>query len=481
MALPFHLHGVPRQLSHRQMSEEGWKYLMETDEAPSTIPVQAPTALSSPLPVAKPQFRAPDHHVRHDSPLPQAEAAAAGPFLPAAAENVSEPARSPSVALSNNSPSLTDSFASIYQKDAQRLGYRTSYPSGIAPDPAKKEYCTHWIKTGECAFISIGCKFKHEMPTTEKLRELGFTQGMPRWWKEKSAVAVRGPTWMQRRLAHGNEDEEQPALRSFLDPSTFTNNRTEGCGIVQGSIPHHEDRLRMELGTGTTITQREALPLVSAQALSQPASRLPDLLIDLDETPAPPPPSLHSSDSSSVSDESSGTHISSRAFRSPTLSPVAKSSPSVFVGDADLKTESKQKGREPAAGPHLRRYSQISWASESSEEEVEPDKPLLEKPKSVSHKPTRRPTAPAKQHGLANSKHATTQGKRAEHTSRSGNRRQTQPKPNEITLPELHSKIEQLHRAVHRKEKVKKGTSNNEGRGQAIRSTDSLTRRKLSK
>ncbi|CAO2655566.1 Nn.00g043690.m01.CDS01 [Neocucurbitaria sp. VM-36] len=459
--LPFQLHGVPRQLSHRQMSEEGWKYFAETDEVPSAISIQSPMATLSPQSAVKAPFLAPDHHVRYDSQTTQEGTSRTSRLSLTAAENVLELPRSTAVADPQHRPSLIDAFASIYQTDAQRLEYRMPYPSGIEPDPSKKEYCTHWIKTGECAFTSIGCKFKHEMPTTEKLRELGFSQGMPRWWKEKSAIATRGPTWMQRRLAHGNEDEEAPTMRHFPDPSTLRNRHTEARNVVKDSVQHHAEKLRKEATTGPTMTQRNTLPAAPMQISPQPASRVSNLLIDLDETPAPPPPSLQPSDSSSAGDASSDTQ--SLSNRTPVLfskSPVSQCTLSPVVNGRVSKTEVTQKAEKPTTRPCARRNSQISWTSVSSEEEVSLAKSLLNKRKSNPRKSTRLPSAPAKQHGLANSKHATnTHANNPETTGRHDTRRKARQKQNGIAAPELHAKIEQLRRGVQQKEKARKGAA----------------------
>ena len=75
---------------------------------------------------------------------------------------------------------------------AARIGYQgkinpTHNPSGIVPDPEKKEYCTYWIRTGECDYAQQGCMYKHEMPDDEKLRALGFRK-KPQWWQEKDRV-----------------------------------------------------------------------------------------------------------------------------------------------------------------------------------------------------------------------------------------------------------------------------------------------------
>ena len=111
-----------------------------------------------------------------------------------------------------SSQSHSEGIARIYQRDAQRYGFvpHPLPPSGIEPDPSKKEYCTHWFRTGVCAFMSQGCLFKHEMPLPHKLREIGFRE-TPRWWKEKS-VQLQAPTWMERRLTEQNGDEYEDVL-----------------------------------------------------------------------------------------------------------------------------------------------------------------------------------------------------------------------------------------------------------------------------
>jgi hypothetical protein len=58
--LPFQLQGVPRQLSHQEMFEEGWKFLQETSESAQPLPVQTPAQVSRP----QPKFLSPDHDVR---------------------------------------------------------------------------------------------------------------------------------------------------------------------------------------------------------------------------------------------------------------------------------------------------------------------------------------------------------------------------------------------------------------------------------
>ncbi|KAF2458781.1 hypothetical protein BDY21DRAFT_420731 [Lineolata rhizophorae] len=69
------------------------------------------------------------------------------------------------------------------------------------PDPEKKEYCTYWIRTGECDYTQQGCLYKHEMPDKATLARIGF-RGVPRWWAEKHAVRMR-PILSENRTDEG--------------------------------------------------------------------------------------------------------------------------------------------------------------------------------------------------------------------------------------------------------------------------------------
>jgi hypothetical protein len=471
--LPFQLQGVPRQLSHRQMSDEDWKMLKETEEPLSSLSIQAPTTVfpSPPVTSVNPRFLAPDHHIRkeavgsmRETPPPRQWAARSGP-----AELVSDPPGSAHAVMPERPSSLTDSFASIYQKDAQRLGYRMPYPSGIEPDPSKKEYCTHWIKTGECAFISIGCKYKHEMPTPDKLRNLGFTQ-VPKWWKEKSAIAARGPTWMQRRLGTGAEDskhaDEMPAPRVFPDPSTFRSRQFEDRGTLQGDRVHDRTILRKDTVRESAAAPHTLLPPAPKQvAAARRESQISNLLIDLDDAPAPPPsPQLSNSSSNSVGSCDThvpSSHTSASAPSSRAMSPikVGESSHAVECHTGPAAPKMQHEGKDHPGQALSRRFSLRSWAS-VSEEDVKPAKPLTMR-KIASRRYTRQPNAATKQPGLATSKHAAgyNRNKNVESHAKNANRRVALQKGFEVGATELHAKIDQLRRAPHQKERARKGTA----------------------
>ncbi|KKY14376.1 putative c-x8-c-x5-c-x3-h type zinc finger protein [Diplodia seriata] len=89
----------------------------------------------------------------------------------------------------NNKPQKTAADAADDNDDAHPGPLLP--PSGREPDPAKKEYCTYWIRTGECDFTQQGCLFKHEMPDLRTLREKVGVGAVPHWYQMKCAVERR--------------------------------------------------------------------------------------------------------------------------------------------------------------------------------------------------------------------------------------------------------------------------------------------------
>lgn len=99
--------------------------------------------------------------------------------------------------------------------------YHPSNPSGIDPDPSKKEYCTHWIRTNSCGFMQQGCKYKHTMPDLAKLKKLGFAE-TPKWYRDKIAILAGASSWLRPHSNTDNNDQplsiEPAASRVFRPP-----------------------------------------------------------------------------------------------------------------------------------------------------------------------------------------------------------------------------------------------------------------------
>jgi len=61
--LPVQIQGIPRQLNHQQMSEDGWKFHGQTTEPTLPLSIQAPTRT---LP-SSPRFLPPDYQARSEA------------------------------------------------------------------------------------------------------------------------------------------------------------------------------------------------------------------------------------------------------------------------------------------------------------------------------------------------------------------------------------------------------------------------------
>lgn len=51
-----------------------------------------------------------------------------------------------------------------------------------------KEYCSYWLRHGECDYAQQGCLYKHEMPTDRETLERCGMRDLPRWWRERHGV-----------------------------------------------------------------------------------------------------------------------------------------------------------------------------------------------------------------------------------------------------------------------------------------------------
>ncbi|MCJ1404729.1 hypothetical protein MMC11_007955 [Xylographa trunciseda] len=72
----------------------------------------------------------------------------------------------------------------------------------------RKEYCSHWIRKGECDFTQQGCIFKHVMPSLDKLEELGY-RTYPRWFREAYDMNDEN----REDFGRGPKPEQEPVRR----------------------------------------------------------------------------------------------------------------------------------------------------------------------------------------------------------------------------------------------------------------------------
>jgi hypothetical protein len=463
--LPIEVQDISHQLTHRQMSNGNWKFSHETEHTAVILAIQTPSSFLLPQSTTppKPRFLAPDHCVRHESSNPSLEAPNVGSvqIAPQAVEKAPGPTTPVWDTTPDRSASLADTLTSIYPKDAQRFNYRVSHPSGTVPDQSKKVYCTHWIKTGECAYTSYNCKFKHEMPNPNKLRELGFTR-MPRWYKERTAIGVREPTWMQQRLARGSEDgnrlaEMQPP-RVFPDPSTFRSKQVEEQGKLHGGSRSYGTLPKPATISPTKRLRAVSPPAPTPEAASRCESQISNLLIDFDDIPAPSPPSPQLSERSCSSINSYSSEDCPAPSSASSLPHQIDELPVTTISRIATKsggTTKKATDNQLVAAPVVR-LKTLASHNPAVEDDIAPAKPPS-KTSATPRQPALLSKASPKQASLANSRYAVTNKEK--------------PTPIETQNKDLHRKMLQLE------EKIVADPKANHARGRRVARRNGRTKR----
>ncbi|KAJ6126791.1 Zinc finger CCCH-type [Penicillium sp. IBT 18751x] len=97
----------------------------------------------------------------------------------------------PSV-VSVPAPGTLSTFGHVTQS-ASQSGFANTQEGNVQVSQknahSKKQYCSYWIRHGECDYSQQGCLYKHEMPMdTQLLEKLGL-RDIPRWYREKFSVA----------------------------------------------------------------------------------------------------------------------------------------------------------------------------------------------------------------------------------------------------------------------------------------------------
>ncbi|KGO37761.1 Zinc finger, CCCH-type [Penicillium expansum] len=88
---------------------------------------------------------------------------------------------------------------------------------------SKKEYCSYWIRHGECDYSQQGCLYKHEMPTEFHMIEKLGLRDIPRWYREKHNVqSFLHPNRTQLAIA-----PQQP-MRALPSPDSPTDESCAG-------------------------------------------------------------------------------------------------------------------------------------------------------------------------------------------------------------------------------------------------------------
>ena len=196
---------------------------------------------------------------------------------------------------------------------AVRIGYfpkstTAQPPSGNIPDENKKEYCTYWIRTGECDYAQQGCSYKHDMPDKATLEKIGF-RTVPRWWLEKTqAIKIGGErasvgplvkpsVWLKSKESnHSDADDDETESSDFEKGSLKAGSRQTSAGKLGGNavVTKHPTQASAEkIGGEAVATKHPTQPSARTPILSPNEARKDSTTSDLVDfaTLVPTPPS----------------------------------------------------------------------------------------------------------------------------------------------------------------------------------------------
>ncbi|KAF2769072.1 hypothetical protein EJ03DRAFT_374743 [Teratosphaeria nubilosa] len=186
-------------------------------------------------------------------------------------------------------------------EEAARLGYvpkpSITPPSGALPDQDKKEYCTYWIRTGECDYIQQGCLYKHEMPDRATLSKIGF-RTLPRWWAEKQTL-MQGPGEQKERTLVGpvlKASEWLKKTKSGSDDSSSEDSGSERSSR-KSSVSSTQETIKQDKPEEKPTPEVKPIRTLPSYTASPPLDRVrqASTMSDLIDFAAPTAPSSPSS------------------------------------------------------------------------------------------------------------------------------------------------------------------------------------------
>ncbi|TKA30741.1 hypothetical protein B0A50_02461 [Salinomyces thailandicus] len=208
---------------------------------------------------------------------------------PAPPSTATPTARTTTTSDSNPTQSLIDAIISTTSgaAEAARLGYTpkptATPPSGAQPDQDRKEFCTYWIRTGECDYMQQGCLYKHEMPDRAGLERIGF-RTVPRWWLERGGGSARSGGMGVERPVVGSGGRRKDWLKSGLRGGSVSGS-SEGSSSEEGNEEREgssgsEGRVSELSSAGSTaaVEAKPSTPPLAKSSLSSNAAN---------KTPAP--------------------------------------------------------------------------------------------------------------------------------------------------------------------------------------------------
>jgi hypothetical protein len=229
-------------------------------------------------------------------------------------------------------------------------------PSGRRPDPKKKQFCSYWLRTGECDFIQQGCMYKHEIPSN--LDSVGLNK-IPEWIQKKQRLTyTSGPPSKEAiddLLGDLNEPLPpipKPGNGSFPSP-TAPSGRNISAPAADGFIHYFQHKHEPVAKSGKAVAESSLRQVhahlgLSNHALNDPFTGLPTERSDL----AKPRPSYFRQQVQEATTPRSGWVFppSTQSVERPVAEQAPRTSPQMLFQSAASISKRKSKGGCKSSG-----------------------------------------------------------------------------------------------------------------------------------
>lgn len=108
------------------------------------------------------------------------------------------------------------------------------------PAPGVKEYCSYWLRHGECDYAQQGCLYRHEMPLDPPTLEKLGLRDIPRWYREKHGLGSYLALTAQR--ATSGSTRSNPMDRNWRDSPADANPESAKTSVTSSYLGNGHTR-----------------------------------------------------------------------------------------------------------------------------------------------------------------------------------------------------------------------------------------------
>jgi hypothetical protein len=188
-------------------------------------------------------------------------------MLPKAYGIQEQPPSSSNTPFANMVPATPDRSSAAAGSDFPPFHNFDELP--ISRAPGIKEYCSYWLRHGECDYAQQGCLYRHEMPLDRPTLEKLGLRDIPRWYREKHRLGSY--------LAGGNTMSGISTSNSTKPNFMERNWRTHPTEVLVEATNRNPGK-EAELPTSSTSSLKEQATRNSNTTCALPAKQSASIL-----------------------------------------------------------------------------------------------------------------------------------------------------------------------------------------------------------